>query len=127
MYPDTKELVTALASIMSISGQEERGREKLCALAGSYFDEYLPDPSGTHVFVKRCGREGAPKLLLDAHFDEIGMLVSDITEEGFLRVVSVRRTGPADSSGCGSVDLRKRDAVWGDRRSPSPSAKGGGS
>ena len=99
MYPDTKELVTALASIMSISGQEERGREKLCALAGSYFDEYLPDPSGTHVFVKRCGREGAPKLLLDAHFDEIGMLVSDITEEGFLRVVSVggldRRILPA--------------------------------
>lgn len=99
MYPDTKELVAALASIMSISGQEERGREKLCALAGSYFDEYLLDPSGTHVFVKRCGREGAPKLLLDAHFDEIGMLVSDITEEGFLRVVSVggldRRILPA--------------------------------
>ena len=99
MYPDTKELVAALASIMSISGQEERGREKLCALAGSYFDEYLPDPSGTHVFVKRCGREGAPKLLLDAHFDEIGMLVSDITKEGFLRVVSVggldRRILPA--------------------------------
>ena len=99
MYPDAKELVAALASIMSVSGQEEHGREKLCALAGSYFDAYLPDPSGTHVFVKRCGREGAPKLLLDAHFDEIGMLVSDITEEGFLRVVSVggldRRILPA--------------------------------
>ena len=30
MYPDTKELVASLASIMSVSGQEERGREALC-------------------------------------------------------------------------------------------------
>lgn len=99
MYPDTKELVASLTSIMSVSGREERGRDALCALASPYFDEYIPDSSGTHVFVKRCGKEGAPKLLLDAHFDEIGMLVSDITEEGFLRVVSIggldRRILPA--------------------------------
>ncbi len=99
MYPDTKELVASLASIMSISGQEERGREALCSLLQPYFDEYIPDPSGTHIFVKRSGRENAPKLLLDAHFDEIGMMVRDITEEGFLRVVSIggldRRILPA--------------------------------
>ena len=99
MYPDTKELVTSLTSIMSISGQEERGRETLCSILQPYFDEYIPDPSGTHVFVRRCGKQGAPKLLLDAHFDEIGMRVRDITEEGFLRVVSIggldRRILPA--------------------------------
>ena len=99
MHSDIKKLIESLVSILSVSGQEERGRGALLSLVSPYFDEYIPDPSGTHVFVKRCGKEGAPKLLLDAHFDEIGMLVSDITEGGFLRVVPVggldRRILPA--------------------------------
>lgn len=99
MHSDIKELIESLTSIMSVSGQEERGRDALVSLVRPCFDEYIPDPSGTHVFVKRCGKADAPKLLLDAHFDEIGMLVSDITEGGFLRVVPVggldRRILPA--------------------------------
>ena len=83
------EMIEALVSIMSVSGHEEQGRDALCALTEPYFDEYIPDPSGTHVFVKRCGKENAKKLMLDAHFDEIGFLVSEILDGGFLRISPV--------------------------------------
>ncbi|MBO5305735.1 MAG: hypothetical protein J6B12_03120, partial [Clostridia bacterium] len=38
---------------------------------------------------KKCGRENAPRILIDTHFDEIGMYVSEIHEGGFLSVVNV--------------------------------------
>ena len=84
-----KELIIALCSIMSVSGSERRGREELCGLVGGVFDEYKTDVLGNHLFVKRCGRPNAPKILIDTHFDEIGMMVTDIKEGGFLTVANV--------------------------------------
>ena len=83
------EMIRSLVSIMSVSGHEERGRDALCALADPYFDAYIPDPSGTHVFLKRCGKENAKKLMLDAHFDEIGFVVREILDGGFVRIAAV--------------------------------------
>ena len=47
---------------------------------GDKFDECYTDNIGNHIFVKKCGREGAPKILIDCHYDEIGMMVSSIKE-----------------------------------------------
>ncbi len=84
---------------MSVSGHEERGREELVAIFSEPFDEYIPHSSGTHIFIKRSGKENAPKLMIDAHFDEIGMIVTDILEGGFLSVANIggldRRILPA--------------------------------
>lgn len=89
----TKKLIYSLSDIMSVTGSEYRGAEALKAAVDGIFDEYYEDTTGTHVFIKRCGREGAPRLMLDAHFDEIGMVVSAIHENGFL---SVFRAGGLD-------------------------------
>lgn len=84
---------------MSVSGHEERGREELCGFFSEPFDEYIPHSSGTHIFVKRSKKENAPRLMIDAHFDEIGMIVTGILEGGFLSVANVggldRRILPA--------------------------------
>lgn len=84
-----KELIVSLAGLMSVSGSERYDKDALVELVGPYFDEYECDAIGNHIFVKRCGRENAPKILVDAHFDEIGMLVTEIKEGGFLSVTSV--------------------------------------
>ena len=84
-----KELITSLAGVMSVSGNERRGREELKQLIGGVFDDYRTDALGNHLFIKKCGRPNAPRILVDTHFDEIGMMVTGIKEGGFLSVINI--------------------------------------
>ncbi len=84
-----KELIVSLCSIMSVSGHERANGEALDALIGGVFDEHCTDAVGNHLFIKKCGRAGAPKILIDTHFDEIGMMVTDIKEGGFVSVINI--------------------------------------
>lgn len=47
-------------------------------------DEVRIDRLGSLVGVRRCGKPGAKKLLLDAHLDEVGLVVTG-HKDGFLR------------------------------------------
>ena len=51
-------------------------------------DDIYSDAMGNLIAVKRCGREGAKKLMLDAHMDEVGFVVTGY-EEGYLRFAAV--------------------------------------
>lgn len=86
---ELKKLIVELSSMMSVSGYERYDRERLVSAIGSYFDENYLDNVGNQIFVKRCGKADAPKIMVDAHFDEIGMYVTEICEGGFLRVINV--------------------------------------
>ena len=88
-------MITELSGIMSVSGFEHRAADKIRELYAPYFDGIMTDRVGNHTLIKRCGREGAPKILIDAHFDEVGMLVSDVLEGGFLRIVNIGGVDPA--------------------------------
>ncbi len=84
-----RELIRALSGTMSISGFETKSRDRLKELIGGVFDECIEYPNGNYVFIKRCGRADASMIMLDAHYDEVGMIVRGITDEGFLRVIAV--------------------------------------
>lgn len=86
---ELKRLIVDLSSLMSIGGFERFEREKLIALVGDDFDENYLDNVGNQIFVKKCGRENAPKIMLDAHMDEIGMYVTEILDGGFLRITNI--------------------------------------
>ncbi len=86
---ELKKLIIDLSSLMSIGGFERFEREKLTELIGDYFDDFYLDKVGNQIFVKRCGKENAPKIMLDAHMDEIGMYVTEILDGGFLRVTNI--------------------------------------
>lgn len=107
-----KELIIALSGVMSVSGNERRGGQELDALVGEVFDEHRTDALGNHLFIKRCGRPNAPKILVDTHFDEIGMMVTAIKEGGF---VSVTNIGGVDARilPAGEVILYGREPVYG--------------
>lgn len=87
--------ITALCSLPTLSGFEYRCGERVREIYGKDFDEILTDSVGNHVLVKRCGREGAPRILVDAHFDEVGLIVTDVLEGGFLRMTNVGGIDPA--------------------------------
>ena len=84
-----KKMITELSALMSVTGYEDRESEKIKEIAKEYFDEYFCDNMRNQILVKKCGAENAPKILIDAHFDEIGMYVSEIVEGGFLKIVNV--------------------------------------
>lgn len=56
-------------------------------------DEAYVDRFGNAIGIRCCGKPGAKKLLLDAHLDEIGLMVTGI-EEGYLQFRSIGGVDP---------------------------------
>ena len=81
-----KTLLRQLCGIMSIPGCERSAFEDVKALVGDRFDDMYCDPARNIVLVKKSANPDAPRIMLDAHFDEVGMIVTGVTDEGYLRV-----------------------------------------
>lgn len=90
---DVKKTLELLAGEKGPSGFEESAAKTAQALLAPYVDETYFDRLGSLVGVKRCGKPDAPKILLDAHLDEIGLMVTGI-EEGFLRFRAIGGVDP---------------------------------
>ena len=75
------------------SGFEAPAAQVARALLEPLMDEVWTDRMGNVIGVRRCGKPGAKKLLLDAHLDEIGLIVTGI-EEGFLRFQTIGGVDP---------------------------------
>ena len=58
-----------------------------------FCDETYTDIMGNLIAVKKCGKENAPKMILDAHIDEIGLIVTGI-ENGFLHFATLGGVDP---------------------------------
>ena len=91
---ELENLIVSIASLMSISGHEGYAKKELWDLIGDAFDESFTDKVGNRFFVKRCGRENAPRILIDAHMDEIGFIVTDIKDGGFITVANIGGVDP---------------------------------
>lgn len=104
--------MTALPSLMSVSGYEKASDKELYELVGEEFDECFTDALNNHFFVKKCAKESAPKILIDTHYDEIGMIVSGISDDGF---VSVAPIGGVDTRilQAGEVIIYGKEKIYG--------------
>ena len=78
------ELITELCSLPAPSGFEEKAFERLSELLSPYVDEICSDAIGNLIAVKRCNKPHAKSLMLNAHMDEVGLIVTG-HEKGFLR------------------------------------------
>lgn len=87
---------TVLGHLCALSGPSGFEREVAAAAAEllqPWMDEVMIDRMGSVVGVRRCGKADAPKLLLDAHLDEIGFLVTG-HKDGFLRFAPLGGVDP---------------------------------
>lgn len=75
------------------SGFESDVAQTAKELLTPLMDEVTIDRLGSVVGVRRCGKPNAKKLLLDAHLDEVGFLVTAV-EDGFLRFRSLGGVDP---------------------------------
>ena len=90
-----KDFIFSLCAVPSISGFECRSTDRLCELIGDKLEFVNTDGVGNHLFRKTCGKENAKKILIDVHFDEIGLIVTDVLDGGFLRVCSMGGIDPS--------------------------------
>ena len=79
-----EEILRALCGVGAPSGFERPAVLSARELLEPLVDEIWIDRLGSLVGVRRCGKPGAKKLLLDAHLDEVGLVVTGI-KDGFLR------------------------------------------
>lgn len=73
-----------LSALRGLSGWEGEASRAAQELLRPYMDTVEVDRFGNLIGRKSCGRQGAPTLVLDAHMDQVGLMVSRVTEEGFL-------------------------------------------
>ena len=78
-----EEILIALCGVGAPSGFERPAVLAARELLEPLVDEIWIDRLGSLVGVRRCGKPGAKKLLLDAHLDEVGLVVTGI-KDGFL-------------------------------------------
>lgn len=84
-----KTILKRLCSLCTVSGREKMCKNELFDIAGAYFDTSYEDSFGNLVLVKKSSKENAPRLLIDAHFDEVGFMVSKVHENGFLSIAPI--------------------------------------
>jgi len=90
---DLESVLIGLCSLAGPSGFEEPVAERVKSLLEPLMDETRVDVLGNVIGARRCGKEGARKLLFDAHIDEPGLIITG-AEEGFLRFAAL---GGADA------------------------------
>ncbi|MDR0861491.1 MAG: M20/M25/M40 family metallo-hydrolase [Oscillospiraceae bacterium] len=79
------ETLAELSALDGPSGFEGPVARRAAELLAPFADEVSIDTMGSVIVVKRCGATGAKRLMLDAHIDEIGLIVTGATSDGFLR------------------------------------------
>lgn len=85
---DYAQLAVQLGSAGGPSGSEDAARELAAEYLRPFVDEIETDVMGNLIALRRCGKEGARRLLLCAHMDEIGFIVTG-HEKGFLRFATI--------------------------------------
>lgn len=72
-----------------VSGYEEGVSKLIDGEFAAYIDESRTDPLGNLILLKKGRGERPPRLLICAHMDEIGLIVTKIEKQGFLRFTSI--------------------------------------
>jgi endoglucanase len=93
MRKESMEFLKQLLTTPSPSGFESNAQRIWCDYAREFADEVRTDSYGNAMAVLNPG--GGPRIMLDAHMDEIGMVVKHIDEKGFVYFQRIGGVDPA--------------------------------
>ncbi len=100
------ELLKNLCDTPGVPGVEDEIAKIVFKNISSLCFSHEVDPMGNHIFQVNNKIEGAPTILVDAHMDEVGFLVSNIEANGMLRVISLGGIDP-------KLFYGQRLTIWG--------------
>lgn len=99
-----------LSEAVGVSGHEDEVRQIIIDAIAGQVDEYRVDSMGNVIALKKGDGSSALKVMIAAHMDEVGFMISQIEDSGLLRFFKV-----------GGLDDRilPAKAVWiGDKKVP---------
>jgi len=85
---ETLTMLKDLTDAKGIPGNEREVREVMKKYIEPYADELTTDGLGS-LIAKKIGKEGGPKVMVAGHLDEVGFMITQIDDKGFLRFQTV--------------------------------------
>jgi len=83
---DSINLLERLSNAVAVSGDEGEVRAIVLEQVKPLADEVKVDALGSVLATRKAKVDGAPRVMLAAHMDEIGVMASYIDAKGFVRV-----------------------------------------
>ena len=111
-----KDILKELCALNGVSGNEGAVRDHIAARVKPYAETIETDAMGNLLVFVRGKRAPKQKVMVAAHMDEVGIIVTGVTEEGYLkfdfvggvdrRVVIGKRVGIGDKAIPGVIALK---------------------
>ena len=87
------ELLRHLCLVPGPTGSEERVAEAIkIQLEGVKNIDVKADIGGNLIVRYPCGKDNTPRVMVSAHMDEVGMMINDITDDGYIKFACNTRT-----------------------------------
>ena len=83
------ETLETLCSLAGVSGTEDEVRDYILERVMPRADILRTDPLGNLLVHRKGACEASRTILIEAHMDEVGLIVTDITDDGLLRFGTV--------------------------------------
>lgn len=83
------DLIRKLVESYGPSGHEEQIRALILEEIEGLADEVSVDPLGNVIAWRRSKQENPPRVMISAHMDEIGMMITHVDKDGFLRFSNI--------------------------------------
>lgn len=96
------ELLKKLSDIIAVAGRENMATEKIAGLFKQYCDDVSVDAFYNVIGFKKGHSVNPGNVLVTAHYDEIGLIVTGVEDSGFLRFTAV---GGVDAKAIGAMEV----------------------
>ena len=84
-----RDTLAALSELHGVSGVEDEVREFIIKEIRPYCDEVSVNSTGSVIAFKKGRNTPENKLMLCAHMDEVGLIITDVADNGLLKFASV--------------------------------------
>lgn len=84
MTYEENQLLVDLVTARGVPGNEGEVRDVFTDYAKPFADQIMQDGLGS-IIAEKKGIEGGPKIMFAGHLDEVGFMVTQITDEGFIK------------------------------------------
>ena len=79
------DLLNRLCALDGVSGNEDAVRDFIREEAAPYADSIRTDAVGNLIVFKKGAKSTGSRLMIAAHMDEVGLIISRITDDGYLK------------------------------------------